>query len=612
MDKLTIQGTHFIDSEGREVILRGVNLSGSSKMPPTEPTHLPTDFSSHRQVSFIGRPFPVEEAHEHYRRLRHWGFNVLRFITTWEAIEHAGAGQYDTAYLDDLTEMVALAGEYGFYVFIDPHQDVWSRMTGGDGAPGWTLEKVGFDITNLDASEAAVTMQHRYPDYPPMVWTGNYNRLACNTMFTLFFAGNRLGITIDGMPIQDFLQDSFIRAIVEVAKRLKDMPHVIGYGSMNEPGKGYIGLPSLYNVGGFLQQQVFLTPAESILVGAGFPTEVPRVELRNFQTVKLEETVLLNPNGISAWRDEDLWHKLGVWDYNTQGKPEIKKPDYFAGIDFLHDGLIPFVKKFAAAIRAVQPDTILFLESTPTEAHRFTIDARELGPCVNASHRYDELLLFTKTFTGEAAVDVTTHQMVYGRKNVAQLYKDKFAELKNISSQYMGGIPTLIGEFGIMYDLNQREAYQTGDFSMQQLALSMYYDALDANLLHSTQWNYTPDNTNQWGDLWNQEDLSIFSRDQQTDSAEVHSGGRAVKGFCRPYVQRAAGKIQKMNFDWERRIFSAEIEITGPAPTLIYLPDIWYNNACTVEVSGGTYRIENGQWLVWENAETGFQTIQIR
>lgn len=62
-------------------------------------------------------------------------------------------------------------------------------MTGGDGAPGWTLECVGFDIAKLDSSEAAVTMNNRYPDYEEMSWITNYQRLACATMFTLFYAG---------------------------------------------------------------------------------------------------------------------------------------------------------------------------------------------------------------------------------------------------------------------------------------------------------------------------------------------------------------------------------------------------------------------------------------
>ena len=35
----------------------------------------------------------------------------------------------------DLAEVCRRAGEHGLYVFVDFHQDVWSRMTGGDG-PG--------------------------------------------------------------------------------------------------------------------------------------------------------------------------------------------------------------------------------------------------------------------------------------------------------------------------------------------------------------------------------------------------------------------------------------------------------------------------------------------
>lgn len=61
----------------------------------------------------------------------------------WEAIEHKGPGQYDAKYLDYVQEVVKIAGEFGFYVYIDPHQDVWSRMSGGDGAPGWCGCRVG-------------------------------------------------------------------------------------------------------------------------------------------------------------------------------------------------------------------------------------------------------------------------------------------------------------------------------------------------------------------------------------------------------------------------------------------------------------------------------------
>ena len=126
--RLTIENGHFRDSHGRQITLRGINVAGDAKFPssPDQPSHVPEDFFDGDNVNFHSRPFPKEDAHLHFSRLKRWGYNTIRYIFTWEAIESAGPGIYDEDWIKHTIEILRLAKDYGFYVFMDPHQDVVS------------------------------------------------------------------------------------------------------------------------------------------------------------------------------------------------------------------------------------------------------------------------------------------------------------------------------------------------------------------------------------------------------------------------------------------------------------------------------------------------------
>ncbi len=211
---ITQQNGNFVDEYGRILVLRGVNLGGSSKVPfsPNGASWKKEGFYEHRVLSFVGRPFPLVEADEHFKRLKAWGFTFLRYLVTWEAIEHAGPDVYDEEFLDYTRQIIAKAADYGISVFIDPHQDVWSRFTGGDGAPGWTLEVAGIDISKLHQTGAAFVHQESGDPYPKMIWPTNYSKLAAATMFTLFFAGSDFApkCLVDGISIQALLTESLL------------------------------------------------------------------------------------------------------------------------------------------------------------------------------------------------------------------------------------------------------------------------------------------------------------------------------------------------------------------------------------------------------------------
>jgi hypothetical protein len=591
----------FKDEQGRTLILRGVNLGGSTKVPfrPNGATYVRDGFYDHRDVSFVGRPFPLEEADEHFSRLRAWGLTFLRFLVTWEAIEHAGPGVYDEEYLDYVYAVVRKAGEHGIDLFIDPHQDVWSRMSGGDGAPGWTFEVVGMDVTRFSEAGAAIVHAIHGDPFPRMIWPTNYDKLAAATMFTLFFGGDDFApqARVDGEPVQEFLQRHYVDAIKQVALRLKDLPNVVGYDVMNEPSSGFIGRADLNaSTGGILRLGESPTPFQAMLLGAGFPQEVEVWAMR-MTGPKLRGRRVVNPGGVRVWCEghDCVWKENGVWGLATDGSPRLLRPNHFARVDgrqvdFADDYLRPFANRYARAIRSVDPGAAIFVEGEPGAAH-LRWGPEDEPDVVYAAHWYDGMTLLTKNFVPFLGADIFTGKLTLGRKRVQRSFVEQLAHVKNWAAEHMGNVPTLIGEFGIPYDMKNRRAYRTGDFSLQVQAMDASLRAMEANLLNCTLWNYTADNTNERGDQWNDEDLSVFSRDQQVDPGDVNSGGRALAAVVRPYARKVAGEPLCMRFDLSTRTFEFEFRHAPgiSAPTEIFVPDYQYPGGYVVEVSDGTY-----------------------
>lgn len=80
----------------------------------------------------------------------------------------------------------------------------------------------------------------------------------------------------------------------------------------------------------------------------------------------------------------------------------------------------------------------------------------------------------------------------------------------------MGQFPTMMGEIGVPFDLDQKKAYRDGDYSAQVRALDASLNACDgSNALNYSIWTYCPDNSHEWGDQWNGEDLSVWSADDK-------------------------------------------------------------------------------------------------
>jgi endoglycosylceramidase len=172
--------------DGRVSILRGVNLSGAQKTAP----------------------YLDEKSVADYARLQtDWGFNAIRFVMTWAAIEPA-SGQYDDVYLDQVADRMEWARATGLAVILDMHEDIYGEGFGYDGAPAWTC----------DASNYAAFV----PLSPWFINSLDPDVEAC----------------VDAFYTDADTRSHFIAAWKHVADRLASSPAIIGFDPLNEPSWG--------------------------------------------------------------------------------------------------------------------------------------------------------------------------------------------------------------------------------------------------------------------------------------------------------------------------------------------------------------------------------------
>ncbi|CAK4691868.1 unnamed protein product [Aphanomyces euteiches] len=599
---LELRDGNFYDVDGNVVLLRGVNLGGSTKVP--------FGTSPNGQVTFVNRPFPLKDADEHYSRLQRWGFNCLRFLITWEAIEHEGPGVHDQEYLSYLREVLLLARKYGMYIYIDPHQDVWSRWTGGDGAPLWTMVDLGLNPDNFAVTKAALcqdTFGGKPEDFPKMIWPTNLFKFGCATMATLFWAGNKLapGVLMHGKPVQEFLQSHYTNAMVQVANVVADMDHVMGFGTMNEPPTGYIGVKDIKQH--FKETELKLgyapTPYQGMCLANGIDkkVEVWSTGLNQYILGKCDRKEKIKLGGKRAWQDgvPCIWEKLGLYSYDAEKKePKALRRNYFANIDFGTECYAPFATAYIEAIRNVIPQAILFVEMPPLEFLTTPFPKINIPRSVNAMHWYDPLTLFLRTWVPWFTVDTHTRKPVFGRNRVRANHVKAIASIKAMSTEYMDNVPTLIGECGIPFNLSGGESNITGNFKPQVEAMDNTVSSLEANLLNYTLWCYTADNDNKFGDQWNLEDLSLYSVDQAKGSKDRDAGGRAKPGYVRPGPFKVAGVPTASTFDLNKVVYTLEYTSSSTnkeaATTVIFVPrTVHFEYGVCVIVSDGDFRIEH-------------------
>ena len=605
-DRITIDGSAFVeDSTGREVRLRGVNVSGACKLPskpwpacidPADPAFASAD------VSFVGRPFPLSEARKHWRCIRQTGHNLVRLVVTWEAVEHAGPGKYDDEYLQYLHDLIALAREEGLLVFIDMHQDCWSRHSGGSGAPAWTFDVAGLDCNHFADTGAALLQEVQLDAHaePGTLWATNYTKFATNTMFTLFWAGEvyapdaRIHDPRPGraghetINVGTLLRQCYVLTIERIFAKIGGLSNVLGLDAMNEPHPGFIDLDSMhrYDEGLYLHLGDMPSAAQSILLASGLPQSVPVYEKSwPWPTRRVRERTITPAVRSGAWRLDrmDIWLHHGVYTIDGYSDQVRFNDNYFrrnrtSSVEFATDFYLPFLQQCVTAAREAsnRSDLWLFVEAVPHSdispllAHLTVWDsARGVGAgerTVAAPHWYDLRALFEKRFSA-ATTTLDVGALAKGSRNfLAHTYFGRSGVINNYTKQ-IGRVadtgvhvPVIIGETGVPMDMNggyRCVSLQEEEPSMDESHLHVnagYADRitmLDATISAMenvrcgyTLWNYTPENRAAagGGDLWNGEDFSLVST-----YAPESAPGRSVE-----VERKDAGHVLRATHGWVR------------------------------------------------------------
>ncbi|GHH64257.1 endoglycosylceramidase [Streptomyces umbrinus] len=206
---LTVQNGRFTDGLGREVVLRGYNVSGETKLKENN-----------------GLPFAsVADAKKSATALRALGGgNSVRFLLSWAYAEPT-RGQVDPAYLAAATDQIRAFLDAGIRVYPDFHQDLYSRWLfdsdswyTGDGAPKWAVDLGDYP--------------DEYCGICPF-WGQNITSNAAVTQATYDFWHNEYGL-------QDAFLDTAQKTMTYVKQNLTatQFAGVVGFDPWNEPHAG--------------------------------------------------------------------------------------------------------------------------------------------------------------------------------------------------------------------------------------------------------------------------------------------------------------------------------------------------------------------------------------
>ena len=399
--------------------------------------------------------------------------------------------------------------------------------------------------------------------------------------FAAFFAGRVVypNLKPDGVNnVQDFLQDAYTRAWVEVAKRVKDYPNVIGYDIFNEPLGVYLTLTIAavyFDIGTIEGVKNFIR------------TIFPYPDYPQFASDVI--TLLTALHLLPEDNSKETKRRWGFEHVNLVG---------LMGINYGFDRnyLQPFYEKVGKAILSVDHDAIIWIEpsigldlsqllgggETPYQINMTKPEG--INQVVYAPHWYPDIYPF---------LGFNMPPRDFSPEEVR--FRDYLPAIKNViakATHSLGNIPVVLGEFGTYFDYGGIKNARSNGYAVAKEILDNNFEALEALFLSRIIWGWSYEVTDERGDGWNGEHISV-----------IENGiPRGETAYSRPYAGFISGKPVHMHFYSPHHYFDPEKGVVNPerefelwfeskesdAPTEIFIPyDIHYPDGFYVWITDG-------------------------
>jgi uncharacterized membrane protein HdeD (DUF308 family) len=464
----------FNDDQGRYLLFRGVNFASRTKLPP----YLPIAPLKTKNLSQLNLKEEIKSVESELDRLKDMGFNVVRLLISWKAIEPRPNTNLDELlpegkqYLTCMKEIIDELYARNLYVFLDFHQDIAHELYGGDGFPDWAL---------------ATDKEHHLPEpskFRDKKWMIKYvtNKSVKNTLTS--FWRNDLTHTegenkLEHFPVRTHLE----KTIGQTARFFRSLnngaghPAILGIEPFNEPNP--VGLPKEK-----FEQDFLVDYYRNV-----------NSEIRKFDP---DLFIFMEPN--VGW--------------TIPSSSDKQDSDKSGGLHLLSSG--PFSAKDAFNMNLVEnvmvegkldsKQLLTFLPKNLSSVSTFAQNG------VLSVHYYDMMAI--------AGSFMKIPENLYRYKREFPLI---FAQLANAARE-RGLIPFLT-EFG-----GSQEGEQVGEY------LNLHFEQIEAHLLNATIWNYDLYNTKEGKDNWNLENFSLLGPNRTPRNLDVVARPYPMRSSAEPVL----------------------------------------------------------------------------